>query len=165
VLTTSGDATLNAGSWLRASTGSARVAKKRGGEHSRRQRSAKAYSIARCARVLYSVPVSGYLTIRNIRRLFYGIWIYLDHAHQLSVSTRCQNGHYPVNPDGAGASRIHSLRSTRPGAPLPPSLITHGFVFILFFIDNVIACLIACLCLPRPFRAGPQALRCPTKCI
>ena len=114
------------GSWLRASTGSARVAKKRGGEHSRRQRSAKACSIARSARVLYLyctgtvpvVPVSGYLTIRNIRRLFYGIWIYLDHPHQLSVSTRWQNGHYPVNPDGAGASRIHALRdnSRRDGA-------------------------------------------------
>ncbi len=56
-----------------------------------------------------TVLVSGYLTIRNIRRLFYGIWIYLDHPHQLSVSTRWQNSHYPVNPDGAGASRIHAL--------------------------------------------------------
>jgi len=55
------------------------------------------------------VQVSGYLTIRNIRRLFYGIWIYLDHPPELSVSTRWQNSHYPVNPDGAGASRIHAL--------------------------------------------------------
>ena len=31
-------------------------------------------------------------------------WIY--HPHQLSVSTRWQNGHYLVNPDGAGASRM-----------------------------------------------------------
>ena len=45
------------------------------------------------------------LTIRNIRRLFHGIWIYLDHPHQLSVSTRWQNGHYPINPDCAGANR------------------------------------------------------------
>ena len=55
--------------------------------------------------------VSGYLTIRDIRILFNGIWIYLDHPHQLSVSTRCQNGHYPVNPDCAGANRIHALPS------------------------------------------------------
>ena len=119
MLTTSGGATLNAGSWLQASTGSARVAKKRGGEHSRRQRSAKACSItaaSRGAQDVYrycTVPVSGYLTIRNIRRLFYGVWIYLDHAHQLSVSTRWQNSHYPVNPDGAGASRIHALHTVQ----------------------------------------------------
>jgi len=64
-----------------------------------------ACSIARCARVpvqyCTTVPVSGYLTIRNIRRLFYGIWIYPDHPPQLSVSTRWQISHYPVNPDGA----------------------------------------------------------------
>lgn len=53
--------------------------------------------------------ISGYPTIRDIRRLFHGIWIYLEHPHQLSVSTRWQNGHYPVNPDCAGANRIHSL--------------------------------------------------------
>ena len=53
--------------------------------------------------------ISGYPTIRDIRRLFHGIWIYLDHPHQLSVSTRWQNGHYPVNPDCAGANRIHAL--------------------------------------------------------
>ena len=56
--------------------------------------------------------VSGYLTIRDIRILFNGIWIYLDHPHQLSVSTRWQNGHYPVNPDCAGANRIHALGVT-----------------------------------------------------
>ena len=52
----------------------------------------------------------GYPTIRDIRRLFHGIWIYLDHTHQLSVSTRWQNGHYPINPDCAGANRmLHAL--------------------------------------------------------
>ena len=36
--------------------------------------------------------------------------IYLVYSDQLSTSTRWQNGHYPVNPDGAGANRIHALR-------------------------------------------------------
>ena len=68
--------------------------------------------------------ISGYPTIRDIRRLFHGIWIYLDHPHQLSVSTRWQNGHYPVNPDCAGANRIHALKPASPCKitfpPLPP---------------------------------------------
>ena len=72
-----------------------------------------ACSVARCARV----PVQYCTGIRisdypKFRRLFCGIWIYLDHPHQLSVSTRWQNSHYPVNPDGAGASRIHALYMT-----------------------------------------------------
>ncbi len=41
----------------------------------------------------YTYAVSGYLTIRNIRRLFLRILIYLDHPPQLSVSTRWQNSH------------------------------------------------------------------------
>ena len=37
-------------------------------------------------------------------------YFYLPNSSQLlSVSTRWQNGHYPVDPDGAGAGRIHSL--------------------------------------------------------
>ena len=66
--------------------------------------------------------ISGYPTIRDIRRLFHGIWIYLEHPHQLSVSTRWQNGHYPVNPDCAGANRIHSLAPTT----APPRTSTHS---------------------------------------
>ena len=66
--------------------------------------------------------ISGYPTIRDIRRLFYGIWIYLDHPHQLSVSTRWQNGHYPVNPDCAGANRIHALTS-KPRPNSEPALL------------------------------------------
>ena len=40
-----------------------------------------------------SIP---YLTIRDIRRLFNGIWIYLDHPHQLSVPGIYQMAKWPL---------------------------------------------------------------------
>ena len=48
----------------------------------------------------------------DIRLLVWNICIYPANSEELSISTRWQNGHYPVNPDGAGASRIHTLATT-----------------------------------------------------
>ena len=63
--------------------------------------------------------LSGYLTIR-IPKYPKTFSRYLDLPGQstpaICVSTRWQNGHYPVNnPDGAGANRIHSLQFSTPG--------------------------------------------------
>ena len=56
-----------------------------------------------------SCQISGYSDDPDIWLLFQTICIYPANSDELSISTRWQNGHYPVNPDGAGASRIHSL--------------------------------------------------------
>ena len=39
---------------------------------------------------------------------------FLGDAARPSVSTRLEDGDYPMNPDGAGASRIHSLIRIKP---------------------------------------------------
>ena len=60
--------------------------------------------------ILLNSLSSGKLGIMNLYGV-HGIWISpRRHPHQLSVSTRWQSGHYPVNPDGAGASGSTRLR-------------------------------------------------------
>ena len=56
-----------------------------------------------------SCQISGYSDDPDIWLLFRTICIYPANSDELSISTRWQNGHYPVNPDGAGANRIHTL--------------------------------------------------------
>ena len=60
-----------------------------------------------------SCQISGYSDDPDIWLLFQTICIYPANSDELSISTRWQDGHYPVNPDGAGASRIHSLTRTQ----------------------------------------------------
>ena len=52
-------------------------------------------SAERALRVARSDSIP-YLTIRDIRRLFNGIWIYLDHPHQLSVPGIYQMAKWPL---------------------------------------------------------------------